>query len=208
MEATRDKKCVERLEILSAQLKSESPQELKEQIDSALQSLLADWKEVGLQISELEASYSRGREIWGEVLGLKGEVEDWLYAVCPQVELGKPGKAVKDRLRQLPLYDHKMNQLQALATELCVTLCPKGDKNNTSAPRLPLTAELEGLSRKLEFLRSYLSSMPTEPSADLLEEARRTFSAASKVSNSELGALLVSKSTDDSCGTQITTVET
>ena len=183
-DTTRDNKSIGNLQNISEQLKSDCPQELKEQIDSTLQSLLADWKEVGSKIKALKSSYSNAQEIWSKILPIKKEIEEWLYTVCPQVELGKPNKLINDRLKNLPIYEAKMNELQALTTELCVALCPSQNDNNTpSLFRLPISSELEGLSRKLEFLRSYIASMQADPSPDVLEEAKQTLSSVSKVSN-------------------------
>lgn len=79
-----------------------------------------------------------------------------------------------------------MNELRALATELCLTLSLDSEEALKQGHQLPITLELEGLSRKLQFLKSYLSSVHnlivhTPAEQQLLQEATVTLSSASEV---------------------------
>jgi len=180
--ASHDNQCIKDLEnILGGRVKSECPDALRVQIGEACENLLGDWKEVELQTSALLTAYTRADELWNKIAPLIKGIQEWIDTVYPQVELGKPNRLTKDKLKNLPTYEDKMDELKALVTELCVTLEPT-QKIQASTHQFPISSEVEGLSEKLELLRAYWTSMQTEEgSPDSLEEAKQELSSVSKV---------------------------
>lgn len=177
------------LQTIANKLKKDCPEE--EQIDTTVNNLVSDWNEVLRRLNTITSAYSKAETRWTRVTSLKNDIEDWVRSIYPQVELGKPSPAILVKLKEeLPGYELKMNELQALAAELCVSLCPQQDVEGLDSGRqpqqLPLNLELEVLSRKLLFLKTYLTSVHTvleesPAKTQLLEEAKVTLSSASKV---------------------------
>jgi hypothetical protein len=157
-EALNDDNSIGNLQVIAAKLKKDCPEDVHQQIDSSVQGLLTEWNIVIERLTEAKIRYSKAQECWQKVIHSKTEVEEWIRIVYPHVELGKPTETIVSKVREeLPLYEQKMTELQNLATELCVTLCHGKESDTESrSQQLPLSLELEVLSRKLQFLRYIL----------------------------------------------------
>jgi SMC interacting uncharacterized protein involved in chromosome segregation len=172
------------LERVVEEVKKDSPPDVQEQIDKRVQGILEEWGAVKEQLDKVSASYATAEPLWKEIEDKKSTLSAWLREVQPQLHSRHtPTPEVVDKLKQeLEDQEAKMNELRTLASELCLTLSLDsggGDHNK----QLPLTLELEGLSRKLHIFKTYLSSLniiiqDTPAKQLLLEETRRTLSAA------------------------------
>jgi hypothetical protein len=187
------------LQTIAEKLKSDCPEDVQLQIDTTVNNLVSEWRVVEERLTCLKNIYSQADTSWARINVLKNEIEDWIRTVCPHVELGKPSSNIISMLKEkFPLYETKLEELQGLAGELCLTLSSSKKPSPSSQEesdnetvgeeksQLPLNLELEIISRKLTFLKTYLSSLQAilEGSPEriqLLEEAKLTLSSASQV---------------------------
>jgi len=187
------------LQSLGEKLKSDCPEDVQLQIDTNVNNLVGEWKALEERLTGLQNVYLRADTIWTEINIEKNEIEEWIRTVCPHVELGKPSANIVSMLKdQFPVYEKKLEDVKGLAENLSGTLASSKPKKLSEeeedrptpavdeTKQLPLNLELEILSRKLTFLKTYLTSVQTllEGSPErrqLVEEARLTLTSASKV---------------------------
>lgn len=150
------------LEAIAVQLKADSPPETQQEIETRLSSVISEWNTVVSKLSGLLSSLGQVESTWSSIEERKTALEDWLREVCPAGKVTNLQRVMEE----LPSKMTEMNELHISWITLSL-------EDSKSTRKIPFTLELEGISRKLEFLKSYLSTVHEEIDKETPETGER-----------------------------------